>query len=32
MERFDLKKLYEVQGKEQYSVEILFTALENLKC
>jgi hypothetical protein len=32
-ERFSLKKLNEVQGKEQYHVEISnrFTALENLK-
>jgi hypothetical protein len=31
MERFNLKKLYEVEGKEQYHVEISnkFTALEN---
>jgi hypothetical protein len=32
MEKFDLKKLYEVQGKEQYCIEISFTALENLRC
>jgi hypothetical protein len=32
VERFSLKKLNEVEGKEQYSVEISyrFTALENL--
>jgi hypothetical protein len=32
MERFNLKKLNEVEGKEQYRVEILnrFAALENL--
>jgi hypothetical protein len=32
MERFNLKKLNEVEGKEQYLVEISkrFTALENL--
>jgi hypothetical protein len=32
MERFNLKKLNEVEGKEQYSVEISnrFAALENL--
>jgi hypothetical protein len=32
MERFSLKKLNEVEGKEQYHVEISnrFTALENL--
>jgi hypothetical protein len=32
MTKFDLKKLNEVEGKEQYSVEISnrFTALENL--
>jgi hypothetical protein len=32
MERFNLKKLNEVEGKEQYNVEISnrFTALENL--
>jgi hypothetical protein len=32
MERFNLKKLNEVEGKEQYRVEISnrFTALENL--
>jgi hypothetical protein len=31
MERFNLKKLYKVEGKEQYHVEISkwFTALEN---
>jgi hypothetical protein len=31
MERFNLKKLNEVEGKEQYRVEILnrFTALQN---
>jgi hypothetical protein len=31
MERFDIKKLKEVEGKEQYRVEISnkFTALEN---
>jgi hypothetical protein len=33
MERFNLKKLNEVEGKEQYCVEISnrFTALENLE-
>jgi hypothetical protein len=33
MERFNLKKLTEADGKEQYCVEISnrFTALENLK-
>jgi hypothetical protein len=33
MERFSLKELNEVEGKEQYHVEISnrFTALENLK-
>jgi hypothetical protein len=33
MERFNLKKLNEVEGKEQYRVEISnrFAALENLK-
>jgi hypothetical protein len=32
MERFNLKKLNEVEGKEQYRVEISdwFSALENL--
>jgi hypothetical protein len=32
VERFNLKKLNEVEGKEQYHVEILnrFAALENL--
>jgi hypothetical protein len=32
MERFNLKKINEVEGKEQYSVEISnkFAALENL--
>jgi hypothetical protein len=32
MERFSLKKLNEVEGKQQYHVEISnwFTALENL--
>jgi hypothetical protein len=32
MERFNLKKLYEVKGKEQYHAEISkrFSALENL--
>jgi hypothetical protein len=32
MERFNLKKLNEVEGKEQYHVEVLdrFSALENL--
>jgi hypothetical protein len=32
MERFNLKKLHEVEGKEQYCVEISnrFAALENL--
>jgi hypothetical protein len=31
-ERFNLRKLYEVEGKEQYSVEIsnIFISLENL--
>jgi hypothetical protein len=34
MEKFNLKKLKQVQGKEQYCVEIAnrFTALENLRC
>jgi hypothetical protein len=33
MERFNLKKLNKVEGKEQYRVEISlrFTALENLR-
>jgi hypothetical protein len=33
MERFDLKKLHEVEDKKQYRVEISnrFTALENLR-
>jgi hypothetical protein len=33
MERFNFKKLNEVEGKEQYCVEISnrFTALENLR-
>jgi hypothetical protein len=33
MERFNLKKLIEVEGKEQYHVEISnrFTDLENLR-
>jgi hypothetical protein len=33
MERFNLKKLNEVEGKEQYRVEISnrFTALKNLR-
>jgi hypothetical protein len=33
MERFNLKKLNEVKGKEQYRVEISnrFAALENLR-
>jgi hypothetical protein len=32
MERFNLKKLIEVEGKEQYCVEIsnMFAALENI--
>jgi hypothetical protein len=32
MERFNLKKLNEVKGKEQYKVKIsnMFTVLENL--
>jgi hypothetical protein len=33
MERFNLNKLNEVEGKEQYHVEIsnMFAALENLR-
>jgi hypothetical protein len=33
MEKFNLKKLYEVEGKEQYRVEIpnRLAALENLE-
>jgi hypothetical protein len=30
MERFDLKKLNEVKGKEQVKISNMFTALENL--
>jgi hypothetical protein len=34
IERFNLKKLNEVEGKEQYQIEISnrFAALENLAC
>jgi hypothetical protein len=34
VERFDLKKLNEVEGEEKYCVEIsnIFAALENLRC